>query len=97
MNDALTTYIERREAVLDVIRQILLDRLRVERELDELDPGTPLFGTGLGLDSVDAVELVVSVEAAFGVSLPDGEPARRALRTLDTLADFVLEHRREAA
>ncbi len=97
MDEALTRLIGRREAVLDGIRKILLDRLRVERELDEIDPATPLFGTGLGLDSVDAVELVVSVEEAFGVTIPDGDLARRAMRTLDTLADFVLERRPEAA
>ncbi len=97
MDEALMRLIGRREAVLDGVRKILLDRLRVERELDEIDPATPLFGTGLGLDSVDAVELVVSVEEAFGVTIPDGELARRAMRTLDTLADFVLERRPEAA
>ncbi len=92
MDETLINLIERRARVLDGIRTILRDRLRVEREMDEIDPATPLFGTGLGLDSVDALELVVSVEDAFGVRIPDGAVARRTMRTLDTLADYVLRH-----
>jgi acyl carrier protein len=92
MDEALALRIARREHVLDGIRAIVRDRLRVEREMDEIDPATPLFGSGLGLDSVDALELVVSIEDAFGVRIPDGSAARAALRTLDTLAEFVLQH-----
>ncbi len=92
MDEAVSIRIEQRARVLDAIRTILRERLRVEREMDEIDSATPLFGTGLGLDSVDALELVVSVEDAFAVRIPDGAVARRTMRTLDTLADYVLQH-----
>lgn len=85
--------IEARRRVLGELRRLLVEQLRVERAPDEIDPDTPLFGTGLGLDSVDAVELVVSVETAFGVQVPDGEGARRAMRTVGTLVDHVLAER----
>jgi acyl carrier protein len=85
--------IEAREQVLDRIRELLIRELKVQRAPDELDPDTPLFGTGLGLDSVDAVELVVAVEAAFGLKLPERALGPAALRTINTLVDFVLEHR----
>jgi acyl carrier protein len=91
MESVMSERIARREAVLDGIRGIVIERLLVEREPDEIDPGTPLFGTGLGLDSVDAVELVISLEERFGVQIPDGEETRRAMRTLDSLADYILE------
>lgn len=91
MDEALRASIERRRQVLDGIRVILRDRLRVDREMDEIDAATPLFGTGLGLDSVDALELVVSIEDAFGVRIPDGAVARRTMRTVDTLAEYVLQ------
>jgi acyl carrier protein len=81
-----------RQALLDRVRRLLVEQLHLRREPDEIDPDCSLFGTGLGLDSVDAVELVVALETEFGVILPDGPPSRRALRTVNTLIDVVLAH-----
>jgi acyl carrier protein len=97
MTTPLEQELARRGQVLDDLRRILIERLRVEREPDEIDPDVPLFGTGLGLDSVDAVELVISVEEAFRVRIPDDDRARRAMRTVNTLVDFVLAQRAVAA
>jgi acyl carrier protein len=89
--------IARREEVLTGIRQILIDVLRVERGHDEIDPDTPLFGTGLGLDSVDAVDLWVNISAKFGIkALANPLAWRSAMRTLNKLADLVLEQSCEA-
>lgn len=90
MDAELSATIERRNTVLARIRQILIDDMGVRREHDEIDPDTPLFGTGLGLDSVDAVELLVSVETEYAIRMPDEIVGRTALRTLNTLADTVL-------
>jgi acyl carrier protein len=79
-----------RERALARVRAILIDDLHVRREPDEIDPDTPLFGTGLGLDSVDAVELLVSLESAFGMKLPEGGIDRRVMRTVNTVVDIVL-------
>lgn len=89
MNAELATIIQEREVLLERVRRILIENLGVRREADEIDPDTPLFGTGLGLDSVDAVELLVSVEAEFDVRLPDEGAGRMALRTLNTVVDMV--------
>lgn len=86
----LEAYIARREAVLDRVRQLLVERLHVDRDPDTIDPDTPLFGTGLGLDSVDAVEMVVSLEDGFGLKLPDDALGRRVMRTVGKLVDLVL-------
>lgn len=70
---------------------ILVRDLGIRRELGEIDPDTPLFGTGLGLDSVDAVELVVAAETEFGLRVPDGPIARTGMRTVNTLVDLLLD------
>jgi acyl carrier protein len=99
MDNDLQQLIARRERVLAGVRRILIDDLHVRREPDEIDPDTPLFGTGLGLDSVDAVELVVSLESTLGARLPDSGAGRRWMRTVGTLVDFVLmtEEQRDGA
>lgn len=90
MDDALRAVVSRRERTHDRLRELLLARLSLERSAAEVDPDTPLFGLGLGLDSIDAIELLVSVEAEFGVTL-DSREAMRAMRTLGTLVDALLE------
>ncbi len=90
MEPELASKIERREDVLRRIRKILMERLQVRREADELDADTPLFGAGIGLDSVDSVELVVSIETEFALKLRQEATGRRYMRTVNTLADMVL-------
>lgn len=50
-----------------------------------------LFGSGLGLDSIDAVELVVMLEKQYGIRLTDLEEARAAFETIETLAKYILD------
>ena len=91
MQAEFEAYIARREEIVASIRRMLIDNLDVRREPDEIDPDTPLFGSGLGLDSVDAVELMVCVYSELGVTLPSDATGRTALRTVNTLVDHVLE------
>ena len=57
-----------------------------------------MFGpNGLGLDSIDALELAVSMEKTFGVSVPNAEVATKALRTVNTIRDYILEKRGSTA
>lgn len=83
-------YIATREDILARVRGVLRENLGVRREAQEIDPDTPLFGTGLGLDSVDAVELLVSLEAEFGVRLPNDVTGRAVLRTVNSVVDLVI-------
>ncbi len=53
----------------------------------------PLFGEGLGLDSLDAVELIVMLKRHFGVTVPDSETGRRIFSSIDTLAEYVQANR----
>ena len=86
-----------RERVLAHLKNTLITRLHLEREPDELDPDVPLFGSGFGLDSLDAVELVVTLESELGVKITDRAAIRGAMRSLNTLADLVLAHEAQHA
>jgi acyl carrier protein len=90
MEPELMSYLERRDRALARVRRLLIDDLHVAREPDEIDPDAPLFGTGLCLDSVDAVELVVGLETSLGKKLPEGELGRGTMRTVGMLVDLCL-------
>lgn len=93
MDDEQQAYLWRREQVLGRVRELLIRDLKVRRRPQELDPDTPLFGAGLGLDSIDAVELVICFETEFGIRAPADESfAPAALRTINTLVDLALAH-----
>jgi acyl carrier protein len=78
------------------IREDLKTVLIRELNLEDISPAdigddAPLFGEGLGLDSLDAVELVVQVQKHFGVEIKDMEEGREAFRSINTLAAFIEE------
>jgi acyl carrier protein len=56
---------------------------------DQIDDEAPLFGTGLGLDSIDALELVVMLEKNYGIVIKDIEMGRPAFKSVRTLVDFI--------
>jgi acyl carrier protein len=78
------------------IKEMLVKNLMLSVTAEEIDDDLPLFGpNGLGLDSIDALELVVSMEKTFGVGVPNSDVAGRALRTVNTIHDYILENRGE--
>ena len=56
----------------------------------DINPDAPLFGAGLGLDSVDAIELIVLLETRYGIKLQDPRKAREILTSVRTMAEFVV-------
>ena len=77
------------------IKEMLVKNLMLQTTAEEIGDDLPLFGPGgLGLDSIDALELVVSLEKQFGVSVPNSETARQALATVNSIHDYVLANRK---
>ena len=75
---------------LNELKTKIIDSLRLEEVTpDQIDDDAPLFGTGLGLDSIDALELVVMLEQNYGIVIKDIEEGRPAFRSVRALADFV--------
>ncbi|HRC84497.1 MAG TPA: phosphopantetheine-binding protein [Thermoanaerobaculia bacterium] len=71
------------------IKRTIVERLKLDMDPAQIGDSTPLFGDGLGLDSIDALELVLGIEQEFGVKIDDEEVGAKALASVDTLADFV--------
>ena len=69
-----------------------MTNLMLRTPKEEISNELSLFGPdGLGLDSIDALQLVVSLEKSFGVGVPNSEVARTALATVNSIHDYILE------
>jgi acyl carrier protein len=77
-----------------LIKEMLVKNLMLQTTPDQIADDLPLFGpNSLGLDSIDALELAVGMEKTFGVGVPSSEVAGKALRTVNTIHDYILEKR----
>jgi acyl carrier protein len=75
------------------IKQAIIRSLRLPITVADIGDSTPLFGEGLGLDSIDVLELVLEFERAFGVTITDEKTGVEVLRTVDTIAAFITNER----
>ena len=91
MDPQIAAIVARREHLLAVVRGVLIEELGVALPPDQIDPDMPLFGLGLALDSVDALDLVLSLEERTGRRLAPGLAAMSALRSINAIVDLVLE------
>jgi acyl carrier protein len=75
------------------LKEMIIEELNLEEVTpEEIGDTDPLFGDGLGLDSLDAVELVVQVKKHFGVEIKDMEEGREAFQSIETLAALIEAH-----
>jgi acyl carrier protein len=86
--------IEIRESTMLEVIDILISGLHLNFQTSDLDPDTPLFGSGLGLDSVDAVVLIVELESKYNMSISK-EEGIRALRSVNSIVDLVISKKYE--
>ena len=72
------------------VKQLLVDNLMLQLTADQIADDTPLFGPGgLGLDSVDALQLVVALDKNYGLKISDPETAKQVLQSVNTIAAAV--------
>jgi acyl carrier protein len=76
------------------LKKLILKAANLEDiEPDEIEDDAPLFVEGLGLDSIDALELSVALEAEYGINISDSDTARAAFASINTLSEFVVNNR----
>jgi acyl carrier protein len=72
------------------IKELIVTELKLEgRDPASIVDDAPLFGEGLGLDSLDALQLAMSIEERFGVRIPEGDAARAIFRSVSAIADHI--------
>jgi acyl carrier protein len=71
------------------IKEALVKSLRLSYPPTEIADDIPLFGEGLGLDSIDALEIVLTIERTFGVTIADEKTAKRVLQSVNAIAKYI--------
>ncbi len=83
------------EELITSVKQLIIDSLRIEGMTpDDIETDAPLFGEGLGLDSIDALQLVVAMEKDFGVIVPDAETGAVVFQSVRSMAGYIAENRK---
>ena len=81
--------LQRRQDMTESVKQMLIEQLNMDLKTCEIDNDAPLFGSGLGLDSVDALELVIGIEEKFSVHMDESDPM--IFRSVNTIVDYLIE------
>ncbi|MEW6108236.1 MAG: phosphopantetheine-binding protein [Nitrospirota bacterium] len=81
--------------LVEELKALIIKSLKLEEVLPaNIDPAAPLFGSGLGLDSIDALELVVALEKTFGIRIPDEDVGKEAFASVNALADYIIKNKK---
>jgi len=77
------------EDLIKELKQRIVENLKLEISPDEIDSDAPLFGDGLGLDSIDVLELVVIVDRFYGIKIVNMDEGRVALASVRSIAEYI--------
>jgi acyl carrier protein len=84
------------EELTEKLKKEIIEVLNLEDiKPEDIDVDAPLFGEGLGLDSIDALELIVLLEKNYGIRIEDPKEGRKIFTSIRTMADFILEHQKK--
>lgn len=83
------------EKLINELKEQIIEVLNLEDMTpDDIDAKSPLFGDGLGLDSIDALELIVLMEKNYGIKLSDPKQGREIFASIETMADYITKNRK---
>lgn len=83
------------EELIQKLKEEIIEVLNLEEmEPEDIDTEAPLFGEGLGLDSIDALELIVLLEKNYGIKIEDPKDGRKIFYSVKTMAEFITEHQK---
>ena len=78
------------------LKDEIIEALNLEEmTADDIDENEPLFGEGLGLDSIDALELIVLLEKKYGIKLADPAEGKKIFTSVASIADYVCKNRKK--
>lgn len=78
------------EALIKELKGKLIEQLNLEDiNPEDIDANQPLFGDGLGLDSIDALELIVLMERDYGIKISDPSHGKKVFASLTTMAEYI--------
>lgn len=82
------------EELIEKLKEQIIEALNLEDvKPEDIDNDAPLFGEGLGLDSIDALELIVLIEKNYGIKLENPARGREIFKSVNTMADFISKNR----
>ncbi|MCX6249028.1 MAG: phosphopantetheine-binding protein [Bacteroidetes bacterium] len=83
------------DELIDKLKQEVIQQLNLEDiSAEDIDPDAPLFGEGLGLDSIDALELIVLLEKNYGIKIEDPKDGKKIFFSIRTMAEYIKEHQK---
>ncbi len=75
------------------LKQQIIESLNLQgMEPKDIDDNAPLFGEGLGLDSIDSLELMVLLERNYGIKIEDAREGRKVLSSVQSMAEYIQQH-----
>lgn len=82
------------EKIITELKEEIIKVLNLEDIApDDIDNDAPLFGGGMGLDSIDALELIVLIEKNYGIKLKEPAEGKEIFKSINVMADYITKHR----
>lgn len=79
------------------LKQQIIESLNLQgMKPEDIDDNAPLFGEGLGLDSIDSLELMVLLERNYGIKIEDAREGRKVLTSVQSMAEYIQAHQQTA-
>jgi acyl carrier protein len=83
------------EELIPLVKVGIIKQLNIDTTPEALDEDMALFGEGLGLDSIDALELIVMIDRDFGIKIGDPKEARKIFQSVRVMAEYIQENRKK--